>query len=319
MEKKKDPNLLRSLQYFEAVARHGSLKAAAADLGVTQSAVSHQIKRFSEAIGQQLVTKSGRGIALTETGLKLSKRLTPAFAGLEALVAELGGNGGQSLKLAVCSAFGPGWLIERLADFYSMYPDIDLELRLYAENPMQTGEVADAYIVADSIKPGYQTFPLKEEFLIAVVAPFAGSAGARQAKHRLITRETESGRIGEDWINFCKKAGLKLAELQDGTFLRCSHYMLALQMAKNGHGVALVPDFLAASDIRLGTLVPFKDLLLPSKRTYRLCIKESRTAEPDLKKLADWFRDKASADPVPRKGPGTPNPSKRQTKSKTHP
>jgi hypothetical protein len=52
---KKFTNVLRSLQYFEAVARRRSVKLAASDLGVTQSAVSHQVRRFSEAIGQQLI------------------------------------------------------------------------------------------------------------------------------------------------------------------------------------------------------------------------------------------------------------------------
>ena len=159
---------------------------------------------------------------------------------------------------------------------------------------MLTGEVADAYVVADAVKSEFTAIPIKDEFLKAVVAPFAGSVKTTTTKHRLITSRTENGRVGHDWTSFCRKAGLKLEDLQSGAFLRCSHYMLALQLAKNGHGVALVPDFIAESDIRLGILVPFSDVLLPSKRTYQLCIKKSRENEPSLKILSDWFKKKVA-------------------------
>ena len=84
---------LFTADYFEAVSRHRSVKLAAEDLGVTQSAVSHQIRRFSETIGQQLMVKSGRGITLTPAGEKLGLRLSTAFSGLEGLAKDLVGDG----------------------------------------------------------------------------------------------------------------------------------------------------------------------------------------------------------------------------------
>ncbi|MEE4239153.1 MAG: LysR family transcriptional regulator [Anderseniella sp.] len=286
---KNDPNVLRSLQYFEAVARHRSVKLAAEDLGVTQSAVSHQVRRFSEAIGQQLMVKSGRGIALTPAGERLGKRLSAVFGGLEDLVKDLVGDGQQSLQLAVCSTFGPGWLAERLEDFYRCYPELDLELRLYAQNPLYANIVADAYVVADVLKAGYTAIPLKEEFLIAVEAPACRQHTKEAGKRRLITTDVERNHLGEDWADFCKATGTSLTDIQEGSFRLCSHYLLALELAKAGQGVALVPDFLAARDIRSGNLVAFHDALVPSGRTYCLCIKETRANETKLKKLADWL------------------------------
>lgn len=289
---KKDPNILRSLQYFEAVARHRSLKLAAVDLGVTQSAVSHQLRRFSEALGQQLMVKSGRGIVLTPLGEKLGVRLVSAFSGLDDLVKEIAGDSRQTLQIAVCSTFGPGWLIEHLDDFYTAHPEIDLELRLYAQNPLLTNEVADAYIIADELKPGYAATPLVDETLIAVEAP---STRRPNGKRRLITTDVERGEVGRDWIRYCRTAGIKLSALQDGPFRLCTHFFLALELARRGYGVALVPDFLAARDIRSGTLVPFSDRLIPSGRTYHLCIKKSRTEETMLVTLSEWLTDVAAA------------------------
>ncbi|MFO0990721.1 MAG: LysR family transcriptional regulator [Hyphomicrobiales bacterium] len=290
--RKKDPNILRSLQYFESVARHRSLKLAAADLGVTQSAVSHQLRRFSETIGRQLLVKSGRGIALTAAGEKLGTRLVSAFSNLDDLVNDIAGDGRQTLQIAICSTFGPGWLIERLHDFYTTHPDINLELRLYALNPLLTQEIADAYVIADDVKPGFTAIPLLEESLLAVEAP---SGRRSEGRRRLITTDVEPGHVGRDWIDYCRTGGIRLSTLKEGEFRLCTHYFIALELARRGYGVALVPDFLASRDIRAGTLVTYSDRLFPSGRTYNLCIKTTRTTESSLVTLANWMTGQAAA------------------------
>lgn len=143
-----DISLIRGLQYFETVARHRSMKRAAVDLGVSQSAVSHQIRELSEAIGQQLVQRSGRGIVLTPVGERLAAKLGAAFAELKSIVKELTHQRQELLQLAVCSSSGPGWLIEKLGQFQTQHPGIELQFRLYAQDPLLSNEVADAYVTA---------------------------------------------------------------------------------------------------------------------------------------------------------------------------
>lgn len=287
---KKETAVLRGLQYFEAVNRHASLKLAAQDLGVTESAVSHQMRRFSALIGRQLLAKSGRGIVLTATGQELAAKLSVAFAGVESLVKELAGKGPDTLQLAVCSSFGPGWLIERLEEFYDAHPEIDLQLKLYAQDPLISGEMADAFVTANPVRPDYVSVRLKDEMLIAVHKPSA----KRGRRHRLITTWLDKGRIGEEWVDYCKAAGLKLAELQEGTFRQCTHYLLALEMAKNGQGIALIPDFLAAREIASGSVAAFDRRLFPSKRVYRLCYRKTRAHEAQLIALRDWLTSKTT-------------------------
>ena len=287
--KKGDAAILRSLQYFEAVNRHASLRLAARDLGVTESAVSHQMRRFSALIGQQLLAKSGRGVALTAAGEGLAAKLSVAFAGLESLVRELAGEDRGVLQLAVCSSFGPGWLIEHLGSFYAKHPEIDLQLRLYAQDPLLSGEVADAYVTANPVKLDYVSVKLRDEMLIAVHKPTA----RRGKRHRLITTSLDKGRIGEDWVDYCKASGLKLAGLQEGAFRQCTHYLLALEMAKNGQGMALVPEFLAAREIAAGAVSAFDRRLVPSKRVYRLCYRKSRAHDARLVALRNWLTSEA--------------------------
>ena len=135
-----------------------------------------------------------------------------------------------------------------------------------------------------------QSVKLRDEMLIAVHKP----AARRGKRHRLITTSLDKGRIGEDWVDYCKASGLKLAELQEGAFRQCTHYLLALEMAKSGQGMALVPDFLAAREIAAGTVAAFDRRLVPSKRVYRLCYRKTRAHEAQLIALRDWLTSKTT-------------------------
>lgn len=285
----RDARLIRSLHYFEAVARHQSLKRAAEELGVSQSAVSHQLRELTRALGEQLFTRAGRGIALTPTGRRLADRLAVTFSGLQSSLDDIVGSSRAALRLAVCSSFGPGWLIPRLSSFYGTNPEITLQLRLYAQDPEQTTQVADAFITAQELKPGFSAVHVLDEKLVAVAPPQL-QAAAPGGFHPLITTDIAPETFGRDWLDYCATAGRSLGSLQAGRFLECSHYMLALEMARAGLGLALVPDFLARRDIEAGAVRYFDRALIPSGRRYHLCFKKSRAQDPDIQALVRWLR-----------------------------
>jgi len=296
----RDARLIRSLHYFEAVARHQSLKLAAAELGVSQSAVSHQLRELTTALGEQLFIRAGRGIALTPTGRRLADKLAAAFSGLQSSLDDIVGSGRPSLRLAVCSSFGPGWLIPRLPAFYAANPAINLQLRLYAQDPEQTAEVADAFVTAQPLKPGFAAVHVLDEMLVAVAAPpFCGTATG--GRHGLITTDIAPGQVGQEWSDFCSATGRSLDALQAGSFLECSHYMLAVEMARAGLGIALVPDFLARRDIEAGGVRYFDRTPMPSGRRYHLCIKKSRAQDPEIRALVQWLK----AERAPKSVAGT--------------
>lgn len=283
----REPRLMRSLHYFEAVARHQSLKLAAAELGVSQSAVSHQLRELTTALGEQLFIRAGCGIALTTTGQRLADRLAATFSGLQSSLDDIVGSNRPSLRLAVCSSFGPGWLIPRLASFYAANPGISLQLRLYAQDPEQTAQVADAFVTAQELKPGFTAVHVLDEMLMAVAAPGLSSTDGR---YPLITTDIAPNEPGKDWQEYCALTGRSLDSLAAGRFLECSHYMLAIEMARAGLGLALVPDFLARRDIAVGLVCAFDRTLIPSGRRYHLCFKKSRAQDPDIRTLVQWLK-----------------------------
>jgi LysR family glycine cleavage system transcriptional activator len=292
---RRNASIIRSLQYFEAVARHQSVRLAAEELGVSQSAVSHQLRELTKVLGEQLLLRSGRGIAISPTGKKLAEKLAATFSSLEASLADVVGGGRQILRLAVCSSFGPGWLIPRLNSFIEAYSHIDLQLHLYAQDPRLTDQVADAIVTALPVEPGYTTVHLIDETLVAVHAP-----GRMASKHRLITTDIESGKLGQDWVNYCNHAGLRLDVIRMGAWMQCTHYLLAQEMARAGLGVALVPDFLARRDIENGALAYFDRTRMPSRRVYNLCYKHSRAHEAGIRNLCQWLKGELASGSVIR-------------------
>ena len=294
----RDARLIRSLHYFEAVARHQSLKLAAAELGVSQSAVSHQLRELTMALGEQLFIRAGRGIALTPTGRRLADRLAATFSGLQSSLDDIVGSGRPSLRLAVCSSFGPGWLIPRLGSFYAAHPGVTLQLRLHAQDPEQTAQVADAFVTAQELRPGFAAIHLLDEMLVAVAAPHLEPRA--NGLYPLITTDLAPDRPGQDWLDYCAITGRSLDSLQAGGFLECSHYMLALSMAQAGLGIALVPDFLARRDIAAGGVRYFDRTQVPSGRRYHLCFKKTRAQDPDVRALVQWLKAERAPKPMPR-------------------
>lgn len=285
----RNSRLIRGLQYFEAVARHRSIKGAAEELGVSQSAVSHQMRDLTEVLGEQLMVRSGRGIELTATGQRLAEKLGSVFAGLKSSLDDVIGGNKTALRIAVCSSFGPGWLIPRLSSFYAAHPTIDLQLRLYAHDPEQTDEIADAFVTALPVKPGFTALHIADEYLVAVGRQEVRGDGER-GRAVLITTELDADKVGADWVEYCNATGRKLSDIQSGSWIQCSHYLLALAMAKEGLGLALVPDFLAAREVEAGSLDYFDRTPMPSNRRYHLCIKKSRAQHAGLKALAQWMK-----------------------------
>src|SRR5689334_16261603 len=120
---------LIELRAFQAAARHLSFKNAAAELGVTPTAISHQIRLLEQYCGRALFRRRPRPLSLTETG----GRLFPVVRdGLEAMAAELGAirrrDDRQALRITTTNAFAAQWLVPRLPRWRKLHPNAPLEI-----------------------------------------------------------------------------------------------------------------------------------------------------------------------------------------------
>ena len=139
--------------------------------------------------------------------------------------------------------------------------------------------------------------------LVAVRAP-AGNAGEGLEKPRMITTDLNPAEFARDWRDYLAFSGRGRDEFHPDDWHRCTHYLLALGLARAGLGVALVPDFLAATDLKSGAIILADRTLMPSGRTYRLCFKATRSSEAVLRTVVRWMKAQTSGAviPFPKRG-----------------
>lgn len=277
---------LRALQIFEAVYRKGSIKAAAAELGITPSAISHQLKYLRASLGEDLIAHGGRRLVFTPYGEKLAKSLNYAFEQIDQSVRQTNHRSPSVLRLAVCTSIGSGWLIPKLAD----YPDLDksgIQVKLHTFQPELGDSVADVFLTTHPVRDGYSFTRICDEELIAVYNP--AHITPQGNRRRLITTDLDSN-LGGDWFAFSALAGCD-SDLSGAVFLGASHYIFATQMAENGLGIALVPEFSAERGLLSGELVRWTNHRMPTGRTYYLNVKYGRRGEPHIKSFIKWVRD----------------------------
>jgi DNA-binding transcriptional LysR family regulator len=126
-------NQLGALRVLDAVHRAGGVARAAECLHVTAGAVSHQLRKLETELGNRVVRKVGREVELTDTGLQLALRVGDLFDRLEAVVAKAAGAGkARPIRLKVIPSFAIKWLMPRLAGFYALHGDIDVQVATVA-------------------------------------------------------------------------------------------------------------------------------------------------------------------------------------------
>lgn len=156
---------LSALRAFTAVAEHRSFSAAARALNVTPAAVMQQVRALEKHLGQDLVTRAGRGVTLTGDGQTLARDLTSAFSLISHSITRLTeANRFRPVQVTTSPAFAAKWLMPRLGAFHQKHPDINLLL-----NP--TGQIVaiDSNDIDLAIRYGFQAdLPEKAHILLEV-------------------------------------------------------------------------------------------------------------------------------------------------------
>ncbi len=273
---------IRSLQVFECVYRHASLAGAARELGITSSAVSHQLRSLREQIGEELFVKQGRSIAFTDRGRQIAESLKYAFSEIDSSVRNGIAASNRFLRVTMCSCFGLGWFIPRLNASGSEKWRNHLRVKMYAEDTDISDRIADIFFSTTPLKSGYWSSKLFDETLIAVTR----EPGAAQ---QLITHDVEEATFGDDWLTFSRTAGnLWPSPFDRSSLVGASHYVFGLEMAMAGVGVALIPDFLAERPLKEGSIMLGSRHRMPSGRAYYMNIKHARRHEPLIDGFCSW-------------------------------
>lgn len=249
-------NLLRG---FEAAGRLGNFSDAAQELGVTQGAVSRQIKSLEAFVGVALFRRDERRPKLTDEGREYWESVSRCFRDLETSTESLmKGTNEQAVTICVLPTFAMRWLIPRLTLFQSAHPEIDVRV-LSNDAPAKASFLKYDLAVVFGLEPpnsGAYEF-LTEEANVAVchpdlVAEYGTLSQADLPKFAILANSTRPSAL-KHWL---EEMGTRESDLPDVRTFK--HFYLTIQAALSGMGIALVPRIYVEAELHNGLLVkPF--------------------------------------------------------------
>lgn len=285
-----------ALVEFEAVARLASFTLAAHELGVTQAAVSRQVKFLEDTLGCRLFRRLHRSIELTAEGEALYLVVAESMQKIAGVFDQLAsGPVRQELVLAATSAFSHFRLLPRLAALKQAQPQIQLRLATQMFTADLRHKEIDVAIRYGNGRWGDGTATLLfDEEVFPVCSPkwieSHGEPGTLDDLARAPLIESDSTSEGwMTWEEWFHAAGLRPVRLNFA--LRCSLYTDAVEAARYGHGVALgwgrlVHDLLAAGDLVRLPVASFK-----TGDSYYVVVPHGRTITPAVDGLIQWLRN----------------------------
>jgi LysR family glycine cleavage system transcriptional activator len=297
------------LRGFEAAARNLSFTKAAAELFVTQSAVSRQVKTIESDLGVALFARRHRALLLTEAGHELYRVTAQSLRQLADAAAKIRQRGaGRTLTVTTTIGFASLWLIPRLADFRSRWPDT--EMRVSADNRMlelerEGIEVAIRYCTPKAAPEGAiklfgeVVLPVCSPALLTRKAPLAAPADLRH--HVLLHYERPEGVT--PWLSWTVWLEVvRLPGLNTAGSLRFSHYDQAIRAAIDGQGVALGTSPLVRQLVKQGKLIAPLKGQVESTRAYYLVVAPDTAERPDVKAFTGWLLEQAKQEAGSRAG-----------------
>jgi DNA-binding transcriptional LysR family regulator len=286
---------LRAIAVFHTVARAGSLTRAAAELGVTPSAVSQQVSALEVQLGTALLTRHGRRIALTEAGQRYLEMIAPHVEHIaEATRYVRGSLSSASLILRATPSFATKWLLPRLPRFLDAHPEIEPRVDATNEPTDFTREGVDLEVRhGEGDWPGLVVTPVAEERFLPVCAPHLAAAGSLTAEglgaHRLI----HSVKSQVKWAAWFAAAGTPLPAARRVLFDR-SH--MSVDAAIAGMGIALESTLMMGDALEDGRLVcPVAAPPEIQRRTQWLVCPPDRLRHRRVQLFAEWLRAEAHA------------------------
>ena len=300
---------LRALQAFSAVARTGSVAAAAEELAVTPSAISHLVRQLERRLGVALFTRKGRGLALTADGERLSGTVGPALATIADALSVFVRQGAE-LRISTLSSFAVHWLIPRLSRFQVRHPDIELLLSTSTRVVDLTTESFDCAIrLGRGQWPGVVAEELYREELVAACSPQWLSA-RRIRSPRDLTRakllQSKSRRT--DWAAWFEAAGI--ADFKSGGGPLFETRALAIQAAIAQMGVVVIDPRFIEAELAAGQLtIPFP-LRVTLDTAYWIAWRPGREVTRPVAAFRQWLAAEmaVSASRRPRSGVATARP-----------
>ncbi|WP_394827596.1 LysR substrate-binding domain-containing protein [Pendulispora albinea] len=289
---------LSAIRVFEAAARHESFTRAAEELGMTQAAVSYQIKLLEQELGMPLFQRLPRKVVLTATGKRLASPVVEAFTILRAAFADTSERAEGELSISTLPTFASKWLVHRLGTFQLRNPKLAVRLDTSIGLVDLTGGAFDV-----SVRLGSGEWPgLASHFLLPnAYTPLLGPKLLRtlgpHPKPLDLLKLSLLGRTAW-WIRWFAEAGVEGVDLSGRVELALYQEQFDVTAAIEGHGVALASPLFFAREIEAGLLVHPFGPVVRDRNAYWVAYPEFRRRSEKIRTFVSWILGEAKADPA---------------------
>lgn len=287
---------LAAIRAFEAAARTENFTAAAAELGMTQAAVSYQVKSLEERLGAPLFVREKGRARLTPLGQRLLPALSSAFDAIEAAFASHREEDETLLTITTTHTFANTWLAWRLGAFQMEHPD--LAVRMTTSNELCDLRGGDADVAVRAGNGGWEGL---EEFRLfeSAFTPMASPDCIAAVEHKL-GRALEPSDLprqnrinpSDDWWQqwFCDNGVPADESLLRRAGIRLENQANEGHAAMAGQGFALLTPLLWKGDVAAGRLcLPFPDRISTRGWAYWLAYPRERRMVPKVKRFREWL------------------------------
>jgi LysR family glycine cleavage system transcriptional activator len=304
---------LTALRFFEVAGRHQSFSSAAVELHVTQGAVSRQIRVLEDELGIKLFVRQPRRVDLTDAGRAYLTDVQSALSQIARSTVAIAKRGvKKKLVVSVLPSIGSYWLMPRLAHFTERYPDIEIRI-ISSIGPVDLhSREADVAIRVGAL-PGKKYPRAAARVDLTMVMEWRGVVADELAPDVLVpVMSTSLGRpVSEmsspsdvirsplihtstrphawpDWLSAYGLTHRSNASRRD-----YGHFFMSLEAAREGKGIALVPDILL-KDFSLRGMLPLTEFKVPSAGEYYLLSLGERSNEREIWLFREWIQEQVT-------------------------
>lgn len=294
-----------ALRAFEAVVRLSNFSAAAAELGVSQSAISQHVKALEEWLGQELLLRGARKSEPTREGERLARAISDGMGRLSDVCVNLRDRrrAERTIVISCLPGFAFMWLFSRLPNFDLSHPHLSISIATDTGQMPFSGADADVGIrYGLGNHPGLHVERLMSERIFPVCAPALrdGEPGLRTpedlAQHTLLRDENlDFGDASPTWDYWAREAGVSLPKPRRTRRLGQSN--MVIQAAIEGLGVALGREPLVIDALSAGRLVRPLPEVVPSPLSYWLVCRPGLLESPKVQEFLNWIKSEVESQP----------------------
>jgi LysR family glycine cleavage system transcriptional activator len=280
---------LAAVRVFEAAARHENFTAAANELGMTQAAVSYQVKLLEERLGAPLFRREKRRVVLTDAGRKAAPQITRAFDAIDAAFGAIRADDEAVLTVSTSNTFANTWLAWRLGSFQMNHPE--MAVRLLTSDALADFVSDDVDVAIRAGLGGWDE--LHEELLVRIdFTPMCSPGFLRRHgpfEPEDLLRVPQISPHDPWWPFWLREAGVEVPDGLPRVGVRLDSQAHEGHAAMAGQGMAMLTPFFWRNDLAEGRLIRPFDQVSTRGYAYWLCYPEARRGVAKIRRFREWL------------------------------